>query len=98
PCAVHSFPTRRSSDLLPGICAAQAHAATVYQSPLQQRELNYTTKIGLAALDAAACPREILAGDVIKPVPGFPGLVAVSLGGHTPDRKSTRLNSSHVKI
>src|SRR5690606_38359416 len=24
---------------LPGICAAQAHAATVYQSPLQQREL-----------------------------------------------------------
>jgi glyoxylase-like metal-dependent hydrolase (beta-lactamase superfamily II) len=70
---------------LPGICAAQAHAATVYQAPLQQQELNYTTEIGMAALDAAACPRAVLSDAVIKPVPGFPGLVAVSLGGHTPD-------------
>lgn len=70
---------------LPGICAAQAHAATVYQAPLQQQELNYTTDIGMAALDAAACPRAVLSDAVIKPLPGFPGLVAVSLGGHTPD-------------
>lgn len=69
---------------LPGICAAQAAAATVYQAPLQQTELNYTTEIGMAALDAAVCPRAVLGADVIKPVPGFPGLVAVSLGGHTP--------------
>lgn len=69
---------------LPGICAAQAAAATVYQAPLQQQELNYTTDIGMAALDAAVCPRAVLGADVIKPVPGFPGLVAVSLGGHTP--------------
>jgi glyoxylase-like metal-dependent hydrolase (beta-lactamase superfamily II) len=70
---------------LPGICAAQAQPATVYQSPLQQQELNYTTEIGMAALAAAACPRALLGDDVIKTVPGFPGLLAVSLGGHTPD-------------
>lgn len=70
---------------LPGICAAQAQAATVYQAPLQQQELNYTTDIGMTALDAAVCPRAVLSDAMIKPVPGFPGLVAVSLGGHTPD-------------
>jgi glyoxylase-like metal-dependent hydrolase (beta-lactamase superfamily II) len=69
---------------LPGICAAQSQAATVYQAPLQQQELNYTTEIGLAALDDAVCPRAVLGEDVIMPVPGFPGLLAVSLGGHTP--------------
>ena len=56
----------------------------MYQAPLQQQELNYTTEIGLAALDVAACPRAVLGDAVIKPVPGFPGLLAVSLGGHTP--------------
>jgi glyoxylase-like metal-dependent hydrolase (beta-lactamase superfamily II) len=69
---------------LPGICAAQAQAATVYQSPLQSKELNYTTDIGMVALEAAVCPREVLGNDVIKSVPGFPGLLAISLGGHTP--------------
>ncbi len=69
---------------LPGICAAQTKAASVYQAPLQQQELNYTTEIGLAALDDAVCPRAGLSEDVIMPVPGFPGLLAVSLGGHTP--------------
>lgn len=69
---------------LPGICAAQTEAATIYQAPLQQRELNYTTEMGLESLDAAVCPRTVLTEDVIKTVPGFPGLLAVSLGGHTP--------------
>lgn len=41
-------------------------------------------KIGLAALDAASCPRAVLAEGLVKSVRGFPGLVAVSLGGHTP--------------
>ena len=69
---------------LPGICAAQERAATVYQTPLQHSELNYTTDIGMVALDAAVCPRQVLDGGIIQPIPGFPGLVAVSLGGHTP--------------
>jgi len=69
---------------LPGICAAQSVPATVYQTPLQREELNYTTNMGLKFLDVATCPREALNHDVIKPIPGFPGLLAVSLGGHTP--------------
>ena len=69
---------------LPGVCAAQQQPAIVYQTPLQQRELNYTTDIGMVALDAADCPRKVLAKEMIKRVPGFPGLLAVSLGGHTP--------------
>lgn len=72
------------TDGLPGVCAAQQQAATVYQAPLQRDELNYSTRIGLAALDDATCPRAVLPDDVIKRVPGFPGLLAVSLGGHTP--------------
>ena len=72
------------TDGLPGICAAQNQPATVFQTSLQQRELNYTTDLGMVALDAAVCPRQGLAEGTIKPVPGFPGLLAVSLGGHTP--------------
>ncbi|CAA0100886.1 Uncharacterised protein [Halioglobus japonicus] len=69
---------------LPEICAAQNSPATVYQTPLQTQELNYTTEIGMVALDAASCSRDMLSAAVIKEVPGFPGLLAVSLGGHTP--------------
>ncbi len=72
------------TDGLPGICGVQAQPATVYQTPLQQQELNYTTEMGMVALDDAVCPRQVLGEGMIKPVPGFPGLVAVSLGGHTP--------------
>lgn len=69
---------------LPSLCAAQASPAPVYQAPLQSRELNYTTRMGVGALEEAACGRRELGGEVIMPVPGFPGLAAVSLGGHTP--------------
>tara|TARA_R110002073_G_scaffold115676_3_gene253506 strand:- start:8948 stop:9862 length:915 start_codon:yes stop_codon:yes gene_type:complete len=69
---------------LPGICAAQAAPATIYQAPLQQAELNHTTTMGLVFLEEASCPREALPDNLIKQIPGFPGLVAVSLGGHTP--------------
>ena len=72
------------TDGLPDICAAQVEAATVYQTPLQSKELNYTTKMGFAALDRASCKRRQLTAGIIMNIPGFPGLLAVSLGGHTP--------------
>src|SRR5690606_41792363 len=60
--ALHSFPTRRSSDLL--------------------RRLDRRRSLGHSACDAAFRPRP-----------------RSSLGaGRLRDRKSTRLNSSHVKI
>ncbi|MDX1735374.1 MAG: MBL fold metallo-hydrolase [Halioglobus sp.] len=72
------------TDGLPEICAARPQPAGVYQTPLQYSERNYTTDIGFAALQAARCPiRELDAAQVMS-IPGFPGLVLVSLGGHTP--------------
>lgn len=72
------------TDGLPGICSNQEKPATVFQTPLQFNELNYTTKMGFKAFDDATCKRRQLAEETIMTIPGFPGLVAVSLGGHTP--------------
>lgn len=69
---------------LPAICDAQASPAPVFQAPLQFNELNYTTRMGMESLDMASCERRKLAGGEVMLLPGFPGLVAVSLGGHTP--------------
>jgi len=72
------------TDGLPAICNAQTQSATVFQTPLQHGELNHTTEMGFAAFEKAACVRQQLSDQTIKPIPGFPGLVAISLGGHTP--------------
>lgn len=72
------------TDGLPTICSAQAVAATVFQTPLQFNELNYTTEMGFEAFDGVACERRQLAAGTIMTIPGFPGLAAVALGGHTP--------------
>ncbi len=69
---------------LPAICAAQSSPAPVFQVPLQVNELNYTTRMGMGALKLASCERRMLAEGKIMAIPGFPGLVAVSLAGHTP--------------
>lgn len=72
------------SDGLVPLCAAQTTPATVFQTPLQRGELNYTTQPGDTALDEAQCPRTTLDSGDIKPLPGYPGLVAIAAGGHTP--------------
>ena len=66
------------------LCAAQARPATVFQSTTQRNEINYTTQPGEDALSEARCPRQSLSAGTIKRVPGFPGLVAITAGGHTP--------------
>src|SRR5207249_10156824 len=73
---LHSFPTRRSSDL----CAARA------THPTRSRHADATTRTRGAA--AAARPRRVR--------PSAPATRAAS--AHSIDRKSTRLNSSHVSI
>ena len=72
------------TDGLGSICASQRQPAIVYQVPLQYREQNHTTTPGLDHLQGASCARQELEGKEIMPVPGFPGLIAISLGGHTP--------------
>ena len=47
--------------------------------------MNYSTSPGKANLEAAECARfEVLAGGPVYEFPGFPGLLAVAAGGHTP--------------
>src|SRR5690606_41478767 len=72
---LHSFPTRRSSDLV----FVQLRAALRAALPGQ--------------IDAAA---HRAVGE--KPAPAAPGAYEVGRQGVDLDRKSTRLNSSHVKI
>src|SRR5699024_12483491 len=74
----HSFPTRRSSDLLTAITAAGMSAALV-----------------LAGCDASATGTDgpIVLGGVFSKSP-----VPFGNDAEETDRKSTRLNSSHVSI
>src|SRR5690606_41442479 len=76
----HSFPTRRSSDLLGGV------TRRVTSPPLDR--LGRRDALAPLAWPAALRRREV---EAFRAQPR-------ALHGQTPDRKSTRLNSSHVKI
>src|SRR5690606_41606055 len=83
PVDLHSFPTRRSSDLDPGAC--RMRLARVYGKLTLGRKLEELKPGSLLiceALDEASLADQQAAG-----------LQLLEL-----DRKSTRLNSSHVKI
>lgn len=66
------------------ICQAQGEPATIFQTPYQSSLQNLHTEAGQQRVESSACRREILASGTVLPVPGFPGLVAVPAGGHTP--------------
>src|SRR5207302_9720061 len=82
-----SFPTRRSSDLavIYGLLLVNAVART-FEQPVMQ------------SLVPVMAPRAVLGRAIAAHVSGgrLSMLLGPSLGGV--DRKSTRLNSSHVKI
>jgi glyoxylase-like metal-dependent hydrolase (beta-lactamase superfamily II) len=70
---------------LRSLCALRDGELAIFQVPLQADEQNHTTDPGRALLLEAVCARfERLAGGPIYQIPGFPGLVAVTAGGHTP--------------
>src|SRR5690606_41759140 len=88
--ALHSFPTRRSSDLSAGACA-HAGKEKVRGAGRRGSAFYFLWRL-LAAPLAVRCP-------LAPPIMIFP----FPWGGVEPpvgvgDRKSTRLNSSHVKI
>src|SRR5690606_41402841 len=93
PPALHSFPTRRSSDLFIGMTAASLLTF------LALGLLNITTP---AAIITATVLLLISASGVIAMlIPYAAEIYPVHLrgtGAGLVDRKSTRLNSSHVKI
>src|SRR5690606_42011229 len=78
--ALHSFPTRRSSDLVSAV--VEALAAGGYES----------VAIGFIHAYANGAHEAAVRDAIVKHLPH----VSVSISSE--DRKSTRLNSSHVKI
>src|SRR5207253_11087529 len=90
---LYSFPTRRSSDL--GVVLAYVNRAEVYQHLKQYDSAikDLTQAIRLQPKDAllykARAEANLLAGKHAQAIEDFSRLI---------DRKSTRLNSSHVAI
>src|SRR5690606_41745881 len=84
PRGLHSFPTRRSSDL-----PRQATGGVVGMTPFAGAALVASERLGgcRARVPATAC--RLSGGARVPPRAVEPGCA---------DRKSTRLNSSHVKI
>src|SRR5207253_11352955 len=74
---LHSFPTRRSSDLTPRNHGSPHEEVVIKRLPLRERS---------GASQPRLTPREFLRGRQI------------SRSAAVQDRKSTRLNSSHVAI
>src|SRR5690606_42072156 len=80
---LHSFPTRRSSDLVDAVGPVQVHPAV--------RGDDARIRLGLQDVEDAA-------GGLDAHVVYLEHHVALHHAAHGVDRKSTRLNSSHVKI
>src|SRR5690606_41742411 len=94
---LHSFPTRRSSDLLAysrlSVIDGAARISTLRNYPVRReyypRDIRHDRKFSSRI---SSSPSSASASSSQTPA-------ALRSNGHSPrDRKSTRLNSSHVKI
>src|SRR5699024_12845178 len=86
PRPLHPFPTRRSSDLV----AFPAISCGVYGYPVEQ-----ASRVAMDAVAHCAASRGSV--EVVRFVL-FSGAVLAAFDAALEDRKSTRLNSSHVSI
>ncbi len=77
------------------ICDAMLAPATIFQTNDQAKNHNAFTEAGQNIINDSSCNSSLLSTDVIKPVPGFDGLVAIAAGGHTPGSTifATKLNN-----
>jgi len=67
------------------LCDAPGRALTIFEAPLQAGRGNYMTSGGKEDIERTQCgKRVVLEGGPIYVLPGFPGVVAVAAGGHTP--------------
>lgn len=65
-------------------CERRGPGARVFQTRWQAEQHNLHTTEGAEILAGACLARTLVAGEGALPVPGFPGLAMVPLGGHTP--------------
>src|SRR5690606_41046770 len=93
---LHSFPTRRSSDLDPS-----SHERPPLRWPFSIQKRNTSISVRIASIGARDGVCSALLGEratrFFSAFLASTGLIA-SLNISLRDRKSTRLNSSHVKI
>lgn len=67
------------------LCTAAQHPIDVFMTEAQAERPNYTTRPGARLIDAATCARRTqLKGASPFAVPGFPGVLVIAAGGHTP--------------
>jgi glyoxylase-like metal-dependent hydrolase (beta-lactamase superfamily II) len=66
------------------VCSSMEEPATIFQTRHQAEEQNHLTIGGRRLIDSSACQRSVLGDEMIKPIDGFPGVYAISAGGHTP--------------
>ncbi|MGV0035806.1 MAG: MBL fold metallo-hydrolase [Candidatus Azotimanducaceae bacterium WSBS_2022_MAG_OTU7] len=66
------------------LCAAMDSPATIFQTRHQSEQQNHLTAAGQQLIDTSGCRKSVLEGELIKTIAGFPGVYAISAGGHTP--------------
>lgn len=66
------------------VCSVLREPAVIYQTRQQTTLQNLHTEQGQQLVEASACRHRMLGDETMAPVPGFPGLVAIAAGGHTP--------------
>ncbi len=77
------------------LCRSHGGNLPIYQTPFQFEKRNYTTDMGYVFIEEAralpdskgcATPKRLDDNPTgsLHPIPGFPGLVAIPAGGHTP--------------
>lgn len=67
------------------LCRRRARPLALFQSPLQVRESNFTTRPGQRQLAEAGCLEpHLLESGPLYAIPGFPGLLFFAAAGHTP--------------
>ncbi len=69
---------------LTAICEATNGETIIYQTEKQSSQQNLHTAAGQELVNQSKCEAKVLGNEVVKPVPGFPGLFAISAAGHTP--------------
>ena len=69
---------------LVALCDAHAGLIRGVQTDDQRVQHNFNTSEGAGLIESSCLERVELPGKHLTPVPGFPGLAAISLGGHTP--------------